>query len=349
MRRRAFVIGAGVVALVAPTPSAWVERFYARGVYTALQPRLTWLSNRTDLALFDPLVSGIILGLLVWWIVQLRRARARPDRVRVLWLALIDTVVALSAVYLLFLATWGLNYRRQPLRDRIEFQRDRVTAPALLEAARAATTHLNELWHRVALVSWPDLDAMPTWLAPAFTAAAGELRVSPTALGKPKTTIFSWYFRRSAVDGMTDPFMLEILINPDVLPFERPFVVAHEWAHLAGHAQESEANFIAWVTCLRGDPRAQYSGWLALYPYLLRSAPPEERRALATELSPGPRRDLGAIAARLARASPAVRRAAARAYDRFLKANRVGAGIASYDEVVQLVLGTRFAQPRASR
>jgi hypothetical protein len=32
-------------------------------------------------------------------------------------------------------------------------------------------------------------------------------------------------------------------------------------------------------------------------------------------------------------------------YDRFLKANRVSEGIASYDAVVSLVVGTRFVRP----
>jgi hypothetical protein len=184
---------------------------------------------------------------------------------------------------------------------------------------------------------------MPPWLEAPFQAAQIELGIPAARLGRPKSTIFGFYFRRSAIDGMTDPFFLEVLVNPEVLPFERPFVVAHEWAHLAGHAEESEANFIAWLACLLGDIRAQYSGWLALYPYLARSLSDEERQSITSELSAGPRRDLAAIAERIARSSPRVRRAAARAYDRFLKANRVDAGIASYDAVVSLVLGTRFS------
>jgi hypothetical protein len=43
---------------------------------------------------------------------------------------------------------------------------------------------------------------------------------------------------------MTDPFFLETLVASDVLPFERPFLVAHEWSHLAGIADEGEANFV---------------------------------------------------------------------------------------------------------
>jgi len=118
-------------------------------------------------------------------------------------------------------------------------------------------------------------------------------------------------------------------------------VIAHEWAHLAGYADESEANFVAWLTCLGGDALAQYSGWLAAYEHAARALPRDVRRDL-TPLGPGPRSDFQAMAARYARSSPAVREAAYDVYDSYLKANRVQEGIASYDAVVRLMLGTRF-------
>jgi hypothetical protein len=159
--------------------------------------------------------------------------------------------------------------------------------------------------------------------------------------GVPKVSVLTWYFRRAGIDGMTDPFFLEIIVNPEVLDIERPFVVAHEWAHLAGYANESDANFLAWLTCVRGDPRAQYSGWVASYEYAARALPREDRRAL-TPLDPGPREDLRMIAARYARTSPAVRRAAQGLNDSYLRANRVAEGIGSYEAVLRLMLGTRF-------
>jgi hypothetical protein len=33
---------------------------------------------------------------------------------------------------------------------------------------------------------------------------------------------------------MTDPFLLETLLASNLLPFEVPAVIAHEWGHLAG-------------------------------------------------------------------------------------------------------------------
>jgi hypothetical protein len=140
---------------------------------------------------------------------------------------------------------------------------------------------------------------------------------------------------------MTNPYFLEIIINPDVLPVERPFVVAHEWGHLAGYANEEEASFVAWLTCIRGDAAAQYSGWLAAYQHAI-AALPRAERGNTKPLDDGPRQDLQAIAARFDRSSPLVRRAARGVYDEYLRANRVAEGIASYDAVVRLMIGTRF-------
>ena len=48
------------------------------------------------------------------------------------------------------------------------------------------------------------------------------------------------------------------------------------------------------------------------------------------------------MAARYQRSSPVVREAASGVYDGYLRANRVEEGIASYDAVLRLMLGTRL-------
>src|SRR5207344_2001683 len=87
----------------------------------------------------------------------------------------------------------------------------------------------------------------------------------------------------------------------DLLPFERPAVIAHEWSHLAGIADEGDANFTAWLTCLRGSPAHQYSGWLFLYDEVAGTLPLSALRQVAASLNEGPRADLRAIRDRLQR------------------------------------------------
>ena len=141
---------------------------------------------------------------------------------------------------------------------------------------------------------------------------------------------------------MTDPYFLETLVVRDLLPFEQPFVVAHEWSHLAGYANESEASFVGWLTCVRAGEEHAYSGWLFLYGEVISEVSADDRRSLP-ELAPGPRADRRAIADRFRRnVNPQLFTAGWIVYDRYLKANRVEAGAASYAQVVRLVLGTRF-------
>jgi hypothetical protein len=125
-------------------------------------------------------------------------------------------------------------------------------------------------------------------------------------------------------------------------------VLAHEWAHLAGYAHESEANFVAWLTCLRGDAASQYSAALVTYGHASAQLSRDDRRSLIA-FDAGPREDLQAIRERYERATPLVRDAARDVYDSYLKANRVEEGLASYDAVVRLMLGTDFTSDGVPR
>ena len=129
-----------------------------------------------------------------------------------------------------------------------------------------------------------------------------------------------------------------------MLPFERPLVVAHEWAHLAGFTDEGEANFVGWLTCMRGSEPHQYSGWLFLYSEVMarpaagpsaRGAAPHWRADHEPTLRPSGQRYAREVSPRLSTAGWQV-------YDQYLKANRIEAGTASYAEVVRLVLGTEL-------
>ncbi len=335
------VLVASAVALAwAPMDPAWVERVYSRGWYPALQPILTSLSSLAPVALLDVWIVLAVFSC-AWTGWQVLRAPS-GTRLRAVAGALIRGLVAASFVYIAFLACWGLNYRRPPITERLDFESSRVTAAEVDAASRRAVAELNRL-HQPAdadLQATPTLAAMRVRLAPAFTLAQRALGQSRLATaGRPKISMLSPFFRWATVDGMVNPLGLEVIVNPEVLPVEQPFVIAHEWGHLAGWARESEASYVGWLTCRAGDHLARYSGWLSLYWHLRRDLPSDRVRTIDALLDAGPRRDLVAIAARLRRGQPLVQRASWRTYDQFLKANRVDEGVKSYDEVVTLILG----------
>ena len=330
MWRAVLVLAAAAAALV-PIDPVRVERWYSTGLYPRLQAVVTPLTNRSPIALLDLaaaacLITGGILFVRRVGAIGLRRAISHGA---------LSLLVVGAAVYLLFLVMWGLNYRRVPLERKLDYDRARITRPAAVALANRAATAMNGGFAAAHTTGWDSRS-----LAASFERVVRRLGATRGAVpGVPKRSLLTLYFRRAAIDGMTNPFFLEIIVNTDVLQIERPFVIAHEWSHLAGYADESEANFVAWLTCLEGDSLARYSGWVSAYEYALRPMPREDRRAV-TALADGPRDDLRAMAARYERSSPVVREAASGVYDGYLRANRVGEGIASYDAVLRLMLGT---------
>ena len=335
------IIAAAAVALT-PLPRYAVERAYSRGMYPIVQPALTALSNLTSFAWFDVTVTLTLTLIVVIWIVRLRQRTRRLGPT--LASLTVDTAAVAAVLYLWFFGVWGLNYQRLPLREQLDFREERITPDALRGLANRAVDALNALHSEAHATGWPELSAISAALEPAFVRAQSDLAMSWRARpGRPKRTLFNFYFTRVAVDGMTGPFFLETLANQTLLPFERAATVAHEWSHLAGYADESEANFVGWLVCMRGDVPAKYSGWLSLYGSVAGALPRSEYAEIARRLDEGPRADLRAISDRIRRyLIPTANRAGYALYDRFLKANRVEAGVMSYGEVVRLLLGTRF-------
>ncbi len=343
--RAAVVLIAGAaLGSLAPVPAAWVERVYSTGVYLLGQQVVTRLSSLVGFALLDLLVVVLGLMLAVWWWRSIRRA---PPGWRACGAAALRTAfltLGLSAaIYLVFLTMWGMNYRREPLTAKLDYQQTRITPAALATLSRDAIARLNQLHARAAAEGdWPTFDELPAWLGPAFATAQRQLGASPPAVpGRPKPTLFAPYFRSAGVDAMVNPWSLEVLVNDAVLPYERPFLVAHEWSHLAGYANEAEASFVGLLVCLAGDARSRYSAWLYLTPRLVQYLPRDLQAEVWAGLDDVPREHMRTIASRFARDTmPVVQRSASVVYDRFLRANRVEAGMASYGLVVDLVLGT---------
>jgi hypothetical protein len=330
-------IAAAAFLFVAPIDPALVERRYSERLYLQVQARVTTLSNQLPFAAFD-----VILALTAVLVLMILVAAVRGWRGAARWRALATGGVRLLALgaclYLWFLALWGLNYRRVPLLERIELAHGPPTAARVFELGQQAVTRMNALHADAHAALWMDPWHDPE-LDRSMRVTLGAVNGTGRAvLGRLKQSIIGPYFRWASVDGMIDPFALEVLANPDLLPFEKPFVAAHEWAHLAGHADESEASFIGWLTCVRAGAGAQYSAWMFLYWEVSGVVTAVERLELARALGPGPRADVDAVVARVRRGQlPQLRRVSWAAYDQYLKANRVEEGVRSYNAVLTLL------------
>ncbi len=344
-----------LLSAFAPLPTGFVEHRYSEAAYLAWQRLVTPVSNAVPFALFDPIVIGLAIAVAGVWVRAVRAARP-ARRWRPIGAAAWQTIAVAAAVYLWFVASWGLNYQRESMLVRLRLSSASPATEAVERLGVEAVARLNALHDGAHADGWPQAGERPPMLAQAYVEtqrlvlAAGGGRDRQAAAttprlavpGRPKQTVFGPWFRWTSVDGMVNPFALEVLVNPDLLPMERPFVFAHEWAHLAGYADESEASFVGFLTCLRAGRAAEYSAWLALYWQIAGELPRAAVERLAGPLQPGPRADLRAILARLRRGGvPALQHASWQVYDQYLRANRVEGGMRSYGLVIRLVAGTR--------
>jgi hypothetical protein len=334
---------AALAAAFVPIPARTIEAIYSDRLFPIYQIVATSISNRVSFALFDVLVLGVVVCWFLLTVGDILLARRAGWLQAVLRIVLRTATIA-AVAYLAFLLTWGFNYRRVPLEDKLQFEQSRISTDAATALAVQAVGQLNALYEPAHRIGWVPPHVVDRPLADAFALGRRELGSTAATLpGVPKSTLLDTYFRRAGVAGMTDPYFLETFVASDLLPFELPFVVAHEWGHLAGFADEGDANFLAFLTCLHGTTAHQYSGWLSLYSEVVGGLDRQSAGEVSAQLDAGPREDLRAIRDRLIHnVNPRVSAAGWRVYDQYLKANNVEAGAASYADVVRLILGTKF-------
>ena len=212
---------------------------------------------------------------------------------------------------IVFLLAWGCNYRRVPLEatlpaaggaaDRGESLERRV-----VDAERARGAICARGRGRRRRSTTPD---WPTMLrgADERRAARSSNRAPLAPAGRPKfSLVLTPFFTWAGVNGMINPLALESIVHPDLLPFERPFVLAHEWAHLAGHADEAEASAVGWLACMKGRPQLAYSASLYLIMEAAAALPAGDAARVARGDSiPACARTSTRIAQRLRRQQPA--------------------------------------------
>ncbi|MHB8442314.1 MAG: DUF3810 family protein [Candidatus Tyrphobacter sp.] len=330
--RAAAIVAASMALFIHPS-AAWIERVYANGAYARWEPVAHAITRLFPWSLGD-LAALAGAALIVWRIV----VRAREGRIGRAWFAAgfaaLD-VLAIAALYAIwFEASWGWNYDRAPLETRVLYEPSRIT-PRALEALRArAIAEMNALAPAAHARAGERLELVAlraAWLG--VVRRSGDTWVPQ--VGQPKATLADPFMNATGTSGFINPLTLTVQLASDLLWFERPFDLAHEWSHVAGFAREDEANYLATLTCQRSpDPAVRYSGWMQLF-----FALPPLRQYRRSTFAPLVWSDFAAIRARDARrVNLSLARLSWHAYNAYLKSNRIVSGVASYDEVTRLML-----------
>jgi Protein of unknown function (DUF3810) len=325
------------IAVKAFTPSGqWVETHYSNGAYPAIDRVVRTFTGPLPFTLGDVLFIIAVSLLVRYWIVAFRGRTG--GIVRTASAVLVRTLAVASALFVWFVFSWGYGYSRIPLADKIPVHNERTDEDSVNRFADRVTDELTR-YADAAHAEPLSEQEFAGRLVPRFEATIARLGDDANfAPPRIKPTMFQPLMQASGTTGFTDPWTHEVNVDASLFFFERPAVYAHEWAHISGFNDESEANFISVITCTTSpDPLLKYSGWLLVWENLPSNVKLTHRMGRTAY------DDLVQIRARYLRnVNKGVEHASEAAYNQYLKSNHVKAGYASYRLFIRWMTGADF-------
>lgn len=185
-----------------------------------------------------------------------------------------NSVKYLSIFYLCYTWLWGFNYHRTQLAEDLQLNVDDINKTELLELSTLLIERTNVSRSDIERFSYDSIpiSTISTDADEAYQKASKAL--PQLTLNRPilKEIFLSNLVSRSGLSGIYFPFTGEANFNTLTPRFKIPFVACHELAHQAGYASESEANFIAYLTCSASDnPYFRYAANYSAMSYSLRA------------------------------------------------------------------------------
>lgn len=164
-------------------------------------------------------------------------------------------VAAVSIIFFLNTAIWGLNSYAGPISQDIRLEITDYQISELEEAAAFFQEHANRLAHQVArengVVKVPDLDTLSAQAAEGFRVQTQE-RYNAIFAGSTeplKTLGWSDLFSSRGITGITVGITGEAAVNPETPSMALPFVVCRQMAQRMCITDEQDSAFAAFLAC----------------------------------------------------------------------------------------------------
>jgi len=317
-----------------------VETVYSRGIFQIIR---VIYDNTFSLSPI-PLLYVFIFLFIVWRIYVFSKKKRKQSSIKLKMLNFIFSLTAfIGGLIFFFMLLWGFNYSRIPIEDQLniipkrlsdgelekEFQR--ASAELLVnysnyeELRKEEGFNLDDIENKIRkeIIKTLRLFGYPT---------PGRVRAR---LLKPKGILI-----RISTAGVYLPWVGECHIDAGLHPIQIPNVMAHEFAHGYGIADEGSCNFVALHTCLNSDNLFyKYSASLSYWKTVAsnyRNYFPENYKEYKASMPKGIWDDIKAINDNLDKYPdifPSVRNFF---YSNFLKSQGISEGIKNYSRVILL-------------
>ncbi len=185
-------------------------------------------------------------------------------------------LLSVVALFLsLFVFTFAAGYRGRTMDEKMELDKENITADELYSVALELAEQANKLAPEILYgdngfsIMPHTMDEMNTKLIDAFDTLCEEYSFIPNTYTRIKPVLLSEGMSYMHITGIYTFFTGESNLNVNFPDYTLPFTAAHELAHGRGVAREDEANFIAFLVCIASDdPYIRYSGYVNMYEYV---------------------------------------------------------------------------------
>jgi hypothetical protein len=328
--------------------SAWIEQHYSEGIYQPIRRVISAITSLVPFSLAEWLLYALIVFVAALMVKRLIQLLLRKIHFFRLLYSIASLLLAAGIVLNLFYATWGFNYFREPLAQRMELS-VKTRSVEELEAfvkqtaieARALRAMLPEDEHGV-FAPHETQSELFAKLTPAYASLSSDIPVFAPDPTRAKKIFWSTGLSWQGISGIYIGLTAEPNVNADQPPLLLYQAAAHEMAHQIGLASENEAELTGYLACMHAsDPALRYSGLtyaLIVAGNALFDA--DSARYLAATEGYGDAiwRDFSAYNAYWKAFSGEIRESADKRNDAYLKHNAQTSGIQSYGEAVDLLL-----------
>ena len=331
--------------------AASIEWLFSDRLYGGIKGALSAVTSLVSFSVAELLLYGVVLAVTAALLAVTIRVILGRAPLAALAKRLVNLGIWFGALLVLFYATWGLNYFREPLKERLSLNVTERPVEELEELTKEFAECANALRRSL----WEDGDgvarmkdgytAMFRALPGAYEALAREYGAFDGKVTRPKTVLWSKGLSWCGITGVYIGLTAEPNVNVDAPDFLLPQTAAHELAHQLGVASEDEAEFAGILACLYSDdPLVAYSGLLSALiscGNALHKQAPERYRAIYDTYGPGLLHDLRYHRAYWKAFEGKTEEKANQMNDAYLRYNGQENGVMSYGKVVDMLLAYR--------
>ena len=317
------------------------EKIYFKGLYPVISAIVSFISNIFLFSIQEIIIFLIILSIIFFfffflYLIIKKKISLKNAAIKFSMMFFL----IFSILYIFFYLNWGFNYFRTGLMERKSFNKRLITQQNLKNLLLNSIKKVNKLYPYLKKYNIKDMNNS---LEKNISKVVMKLD-SQNVYSTPKIKYFiSRILTILPVSGVSLPLFHEAHIAKDLFVSEIPFIAAHEKAHLKGYAGEAEANYIAYLTCIRSKLEyVRFSGYFSIIKYLYYSLNKNEKKYFRKLISSSVLNEFKKIRKRHSKKNKFIAKFQRKIYNTYLKANQVKGGTKNYSYVTKLILGYRL-------